>query len=270
MVGEPGACLRAASRIASGSKARPCPRPPRQRPPAVRAGGPGMPRASDMWPGPGAGTPRAAKDLPRQGRALARGPPGPGLLAWEPSAPRRSLCCHLDGIQQRVQAWPGKVRQQCEELPVGKRTDVGQQAGRVDRGRLGCAVVEDSRRPSAQVEDGIGDGCWYRKALVGGFVDDGREVVGNDRDPLAEPAAAHAVLWAGTGWAEPPETDKHTGTNAAHGRVPESWPSGSGSWSWYQAWRSRSLGSWVRALNSSSPSGSMTVRSSNGRSHVVT
>src|SRR6266496_4877764 len=50
--------------IASGSKARPCPRPPRQRPPAVRAGDPGMPRASDVWPGPGAGTPRAAKDLP--------------------------------------------------------------------------------------------------------------------------------------------------------------------------------------------------------------
>src|SRR6266540_3284781 len=73
-----------------------------------------------------------------------------------------SFACErlVDRVEQGVKTWPWKVGQQREELPIGQRADVGQKASRVDRGRSGCAVVEDSCRPGAKVEDGVRDGCW--------------------------------------------------------------------------------------------------------------
>jgi len=50
----------------------------------------------------------------------------------------------VDRVEQGVKAWPGKVAQQREELPVRQCADVGQEARRVDRCWPSCVVVEDS------------------------------------------------------------------------------------------------------------------------------
>jgi hypothetical protein len=71
------------------------------------------------------------------------------------------------------------------------------------------------------IQDGVADGGWGRKTDLMSVVDDGRQVVCQCGDSLGE-AAVSRLGRAGEGLRSAPQTCQHAGSEAAHGRIPES------------------------------------------------